>query len=165
MASSVSYACYRVASGSGDERGCRKFRFGGSPANTNCALRTLRRLLHRAEEWKLIRRAPKIKLIHEQPRSLRLDEAAEANLLEGAALCKWRSKRTLERFTQILILARDTGMRNEKELYRLRVEEQDKATPATIPFWRSGIAPGSDSSATVPTVWTSNDYTAYIVRA
>jgi hypothetical protein len=98
-------------------------RFEGSAANTNCALRTLRRLLHRAEEWKLIRGAPKITLVHEQARSLRLDEVAEAKLLEGAALCRWRSKRILERFTQILILARDTGMRNEKELYRMRVED------------------------------------------
>jgi hypothetical protein len=98
-------------------------RFGGSPATTNCALRTLRRLLHKAEDWKLIRRAPKIKLVNEQARSLRLDETAERKLLEAAALCKWRSKRTLERFTQVLILARDTGMRNEKELYRMRVED------------------------------------------
>jgi len=98
-------------------------RFGGAPANTNCALRTLRRLLHKAEDWKLIRRAPKIKLVNEQARSLRLDETAERKLLEAAALCKWRSKRTLERFTQVLILARDTGMRNEKELYRMRIED------------------------------------------
>jgi len=34
--------------------------FSGSAANANCALRTLRRLLHKAEDWKLIRRAPKI---------------------------------------------------------------------------------------------------------
>jgi len=44
--------------------------FTGSAANTNCALRTLRRLLHKAEEWKLIRRAPKIKLLPEKERSL-----------------------------------------------------------------------------------------------
>jgi hypothetical protein len=35
-------------------------KFHGSSANTNCALRTLRRMLHKAEEWKLISRAPKV---------------------------------------------------------------------------------------------------------
>jgi integrase len=54
---------------------------------------------------------------------LALRRGCRSETLEGAALCKWRSKRILERFTQILILARDTGMRNEKELYRMRVED------------------------------------------
>jgi len=40
-------------------------KFSGSPSNANCALRTLRRMLHKAEEWKLIRNAPKIKLMKE----------------------------------------------------------------------------------------------------
>src|SRR5260370_19556854 len=44
--------------------------FPGSASNTNCALRTLRRMLHRAEEWKLIRRAPKLRLAKEFGRSL-----------------------------------------------------------------------------------------------
>ena len=57
-----------------------RLNFTGSAANTNCALRTLRRLLHRAEEWKLIRRAPKIKLLPEKERSLRLDDEAERKL-------------------------------------------------------------------------------------
>ena len=42
--------------------------FHGSPANTNCALRTLRRMLHKAEEWKLITRGPKMKLLKEHGR-------------------------------------------------------------------------------------------------
>jgi hypothetical protein len=37
-----------------------RLKFPGSPSNANCALRTLRRMLHKAEEWKLIRNAPKI---------------------------------------------------------------------------------------------------------
>ena len=95
--------------------------FTGSAANANCALRTLRRLLHKAEDWKLIRRAPKIKLLPEQERLLRLDDEAETKLLAGAAECNWRPK-TLELFRDIVMLARDTGMRNEKELYRTRIE-------------------------------------------
>src|SRR5215470_4284351 len=39
----------------------------------------------------------------------------------AAAECNWRPK-TLELFRDIVMLARDTGMRNEKELYRIRIE-------------------------------------------
>ena len=98
--------------------------FTGSAANTNCALRTLRRLFHKAEEWKLIRRAPKIKLLPEKERSLRLNDEAERKLPAGAAKCNWR-QRTLELFRDIVILVRDTGMRNEKELYQIRIENID----------------------------------------
>src|SRR5215469_12162902 len=58
-----------------------QLKFSGSPANANCALRTLRRMLHKAEEWKLIRHAPKLKLKKEYGRSRRLDEDAEKKLL------------------------------------------------------------------------------------
>lgn len=95
--------------------------FSGSAANTNCALRTLRRILHKAEEWKLIRRASKIRLLPEKGRTLRLDEEAERRLLAGAAKCNWRP-RMFELFRDVVILVRDTGMRNEKELYRVRIE-------------------------------------------
>ena len=37
-----------------------QLKFPGSAANANCALRTLRRMLHKAEEWKMIGHAPKI---------------------------------------------------------------------------------------------------------
>jgi integrase len=98
--------------------------FTGSAANTNCALRTLRRMLHKAEEWELIRKVPKFKLAKEHERSLNLDEAAEKRLLDGAAGCNWR-KRSRQLFKDIVILMRDTGMRNERELYRVRVENID----------------------------------------
>ena len=99
-------------------------RFSGASSNANCALRTLRRMLHKAEEWKLIRQAPKLKLMKEYGRSLRLDEEAERKLLAGAAACNWR-KRSLQLFRDIVILMRDTGMRNERELYRMRIENLD----------------------------------------
>ena len=47
-----------------------RLKFPGSAANANCALRTLRRMLHKAEEWRLIRHAPKIKLINEGTRTI-----------------------------------------------------------------------------------------------
>jgi hypothetical protein len=37
--------------------------FAGSASNANCALRTLHRMLHKAEEWNLIGRVPKFKLL------------------------------------------------------------------------------------------------------
>ena len=52
---------------------------------------------------------------------MRLDDEAERKILAAAAECKWRPK-TLELFRDIVMLARDTGMRNEKELYRIRIE-------------------------------------------
>jgi integrase len=81
-------------------------------------------MLHKAEEWKLIARAPKIKLMKEHGRSLRLDEDAEEKLLAASTRCKWRP-RTQELFRDIIILMRDTGMRNERELFRMRIENLD----------------------------------------
>jgi len=98
-----------------------RLRFDGSASNTNCALRTLRRMLNKAEEWKLIRKVPKIKLMEEQGRNLRLDDDAERKLFAAAEKCDWDA-RTLQLFKDIIVLVRDTGMRNERELYRLRIE-------------------------------------------
>ena len=101
-----------------------QLKFPGSAANANCALRTLRRMLHKAEEWEMIGHAPKIRMMKEHGRHLRLDDDAERRLLEGAKACRWR-KRTFELFRDIVILMRDTGMRNQRELYRIRVENLD----------------------------------------
>jgi integrase len=101
-----------------------QLKFSGSAANANCALRTLRRMLHKAEEWKMIGHAPKIELMKEHGRHLRLDDEAEKKLLAGAWACKWR-QRTRELFRDIVILMRDTGMRNQRELYRMRIENLD----------------------------------------
>jgi len=101
-----------------------KLKFPGSAANANCALRTLRRMLHKAEEWKLIARAPKIKLMKEHGRDVRLDADAEKKLVRASMRCKWRT-RTRELFGDIVALMRDTGMRNERELFQMRVENLD----------------------------------------
>jgi hypothetical protein len=89
--------------------------FSGSPSNANCALRTLRRICHKAQDWNLIRVLPKFKLIREYARLLTLDQKAERRLLRSA-------NQTL---SDIVILLRDTGMRNERELYCLRAENVD----------------------------------------
>ena len=86
-------------------------RFSGSAANGNSALRTLRRML-KAQEWKLLSDAPRFKLFKEEGRALRLDDEAERLLLPI-------SEQPLK---DIIILMRDTGMRNARELYRMRIE-------------------------------------------
>ena len=89
--------------------------FTGSPSYANCALRTLRRILHKAEEWGMIRSVPKFRLAKEYGRSLRLDDDAERKLLVVAE----------QPLRDAIILMRDTGMRNERELYRARIENID----------------------------------------
>ena len=119
---STAVAMLRVDRISGD---CAELlTFPGSAANANCALRTLRRMLHKAEEWKAIAHAPKIKMMKEHGRHLRLDDEAEKKLITGGLACRWRP-RTRELFRNIVILMRDTGMRNERELFRLRIENLD----------------------------------------
>jgi integrase len=81
-------------------------------------------MLHKAEEWKLIFRAPKFRLVKEHGRSLPLDSAMEAKLIIAAAECNWRS-RSFELFRDVVVLMRETGMRNERELYRVCIENID----------------------------------------
>jgi len=89
--------------------------FTGSPSNANSALRTVRRIFHKAEEWGVIRSVPKFRLVKEYGRSLRLDDDAERKLLVVAE----------QPLRDAIILMRDTGMRNERELYRTRIENID----------------------------------------
>jgi hypothetical protein len=107
-----------------------RLKFPGSAANVNYALRTLRRMLHKAEEWKLITRAPKIKLMKEHGRSLRLDDDAEEKLLAASTRCKWRP-RTRELFCDIIVLMRDT-IRNERELFRNAYRESQLGQPGDL---------------------------------
>ena len=72
----------------------------------------------------MIGHAPKIKMMKEHARHLRLDHHAEEKLIAGALACRWR-QRTRELFADIVILMRDTGMRNERELFRMRIENLD----------------------------------------
>lgn len=90
-------------------------RFPGSASNSNNALRTLRRMLNKAKEWRLIREVPEFKLFKEEGRSLRLDDEAERKLLPVAE----------QPLKDLIVLMRDTGMRNARELYRMRVENID----------------------------------------
>lgn len=93
----------------------RALTFPGGAATHNNALRTLRRMLGKAEEWKILRAAPKVKLVQEKPRARVIDEAIEAKLLP---FCDQNLK-------DVLMIMRDTGMRNRKEVFRMRWEHVD----------------------------------------
>jgi len=91
--------------------------FPGGPGNNNNALRTLRRMLGKAEEWKVIKAAPKIKLMQEQARQRIIDVHIEAKLLP---FCN-------QPLRDVLMIMRDSGMRNQKEVFRMRWEYLDWA--------------------------------------
>jgi integrase len=83
----------------------------GSPSYINQALRTLRRLLGKAVEWKVIAVAPAVRLMKEVGREVIIDPETEAKLL---AVAKQPMK-------DVLILIQDTGLRPE-EVFRIRIE-------------------------------------------
>jgi integrase len=93
-----------------DEAGA--LRFAHSPANTNRALRTLRRMLGKAAEWGLIAAAPRIKLLKEEGRSALIDKDAEAKLLAVAP----------QPLRDVAILVLDSGMR-PSEVFEMRWED------------------------------------------
>src|ERR1700745_4130949 len=63
-------------------------------------------------------------MMKEHGRHLRLDDEAERKLIAGALACNWHP-RTRALFRDIVILMRDTGMRNERELFQMRIENLD----------------------------------------
>ncbi|MCU1226503.1 MAG: site-specific recombinase XerD [Edaphobacter sp.] len=93
-----------------DEAGT--LRFDHSPANTNRALRTLRRMLGKAAEWGLIGAPPRIKLLKEEGRSALINKDAEAKLLAVAP----------QPLRDVAILVLDSGMR-PSEVFEMRWED------------------------------------------
>jgi integrase len=108
-------AAMRLTAISRDE--AERLAFPGGPSNHNNALRTLRRMLGKAEEWNVIKAAPKIKLRQEQARQRVIDAHIEAQLLP---FCK-------QPLRDVLMIMRDSGMRNQKEVFRMRWEHLDWA--------------------------------------
>ena len=92
-----------------------KLQFPGSASNGNNALRTLRRMYSKAKERKMIVEVPGFALFKERGRSLRLNDEAERRLSEVAD----------QPLKDIIVVMRDTGMRNARELYCMRVENVD----------------------------------------
>jgi integrase len=86
----------------------------GSPSYVNQALRTLRRLLGKAVEWKVMAVAPRIRLLAEPERQQVLDPESEAKLV---AVGK-------QPLNDVLIIIQDAGMRPD-EVFRVRIENID----------------------------------------
>src|SRR5260370_2229898 len=98
----------------------------GGPYNINCALKTLRRMFHKAEEWGLIAKVPKLKLLKELVRTLRLDQETEFKLLAAAYSRLERgiwTRRMHGMFRHLVILVPDTATRNKKQLFPARTED------------------------------------------
>ncbi len=89
-----------------------KLEFPGSASNGNNALRTLRRMFTKAKEDKLIFEVPDFALFKEHGRSLRLNDDAGRRLSAVAE----------QPLKDIIVVMRDTGMRNARELYCMRVD-------------------------------------------
>lgn len=85
--------------------------FHRSSHSRNCAIRTLRRMLGKARDWKLIREVPKVKSAKVYPRDRMVTEEDEKRLL---ASCP----RPLQ---DVLMIMLDSGLRNG-EVIRMRFE-------------------------------------------
>lgn len=92
-----------------------RLQFAGSPSNGNNARKTLRRMLHKAREWKLLYEVPVVPLLEEMPRT-RLILPNEERALLAAATQPCRD---------VLILELDTGMRPYREICAMRWEYVD----------------------------------------
>jgi integrase len=88
--------------------------FDGSAPWVNQGLRTLRRMLNKAVEWKLLGAPPKIKLHHEERREGIIDADTEAAVLAQA-------KQPLH---DVFVIMQDCGARPE-EVFRIRIENID----------------------------------------
>ena len=86
--------------------------FHESPHSRNCAIRTLRRMLGKARDWKLLREVPRIKTVKVLPRDRMISLEDETRLLAAA-------KRPLQ---DVLTIMLDSGMRNG-EVIRMRWED------------------------------------------
>lgn len=85
--------------------------FHESPYSRNCAIRTLRRMLGKARDWKLLREVPRIKTVKVSPRDRMISLDDEKRLLTAA-------KRPLQ---DVLTIMLDSGVRNG-EVIRMRWE-------------------------------------------
>jgi integrase len=102
---------------------------GSSPANTNNALRTLRRMLKKAHEWEMIRSVPVVKLVEEHGREELIEPWMEAKLLAVTETARMPTKKHAPKMINyrwqplrdVLLIMLDTGMR-PGEIFRMRWE-------------------------------------------
>jgi integrase len=109
-----------------------------SVITVNGDLRTLRRVLHLAVEWGRLDRAP---AIHELPQPTGRDRVVS---FEGEA--KYLAKAS-ENLRDATILAVDTGLRPNSELFPLRWSDVDLAARAECPYGVIHVRQGKTDSA------------------
>jgi len=86
-------------------------KFHESPYSRNCAIRTLRRMLGKARDWKVIREAPRIKTVKVFPRDRMVTVEDEKRLLPACP----------RPLSDVLTIMLDSGLRNG-EVTRMRLE-------------------------------------------
>jgi len=84
--------------------------FHQSPYSRNCAIRTLRRMLGKARDWKLLREVPRVKTVKVFPRDRMISVEDEKRLLAAKGPLR-----------DVLTIMLDSGMRNG-EVIRMRWE-------------------------------------------
>jgi integrase len=99
---------------------------GKSPANTNNALRTLRRMLKKAQEWELVSTVPIVKLVEEYGREELIEPWMEQQILAVTRAPRLtakgrRSRVGWEPFRTVFLLMLDSGLR-PGEIFRMRWE-------------------------------------------
>jgi integrase len=99
---------------------------GASAANTNNALRTLRRMLRKAHEWQLLSAVPVVKLVEEHGREQLIEPWMEQQLLivtrSPRLTEKGRKSRVgWEPFRTVLLIMLDSGLR-PGEIFQMRWE-------------------------------------------
>jgi integrase len=99
---------------------------GKSPANTNNALRTLRRMLKKAQEWELVSTVPIVKLVEEYGREEQIEPWMEQQILAVTRAPRLtakgrRSRVGWEPFRTVFLLMLDSGLR-PGEIFRMRWE-------------------------------------------
>lgn len=88
--------------------------FNGSGSHINCALRTLNRMLHLAEEWGYIQKVPKIVLARERRRTATFNSDTEQAFLSALP----------QPWNDVFLVMLDAGMRNQ-EAVAIRWEDID----------------------------------------
>lgn len=86
-------------------------KFHESPYSRNCAIRTLRRMLGKARDWKLIRETPRIKTVKVFPRDRMVTAEDEKQLVPSCP----------RPLSDVLIIMLDSGLR-DGEVTRMRLE-------------------------------------------
>lgn len=95
-----------------------------SPTYTNQALRTLKAMLGKAEEWNLIDKVPRITALKAKSRDRLIDPESERKLQQAhhEPMKNRNIRRLREQAWLFVVILQDTGMRPD-EVYAMRIED------------------------------------------